>query len=68
MYVCICNAVTDGQIRQAASEGITRVRELGSCLGVAQCCGKCALQARAVLEESNRDLSMGGAPVINNAV
>ena len=68
MYVCICNAVTDGQIRQAASQGITRVRELGMCLGVAQCCGKCAPQARAVLEESHQELTLSARQGINAAM
>ena len=28
MYVCICNAVTDRQIRQAAAEGVSSLAEL----------------------------------------
>ena len=51
MYVCICNAVTDRQIRKAAAEGVESLRELRAKLGVAACCGRCAPAARAVLND-----------------
>ncbi|MCC2638645.1 MAG: BFD-like (2Fe-2S)-binding protein [Moraxellaceae bacterium] len=50
MYVCICKAVTDGQIREAVSEGCCSMRELRQCLGVATQCGRCAPEARQVLD------------------
>jgi len=52
MYVCICRQITCGQIRAAASEGISSVRALREHLGVASECGKCAGCARGVLEEA----------------
>jgi bacterioferritin-associated ferredoxin len=52
MYVCICRQITCGQIRAAASEGISSVRDLKERLGVASECGKCAGCARGVLEEA----------------
>ena len=52
MYVCICQQITCGQIRAAASEGVNSVRDLKQRLGVASQCGKCANCARGVLEEA----------------
>ncbi len=51
MYVCVCNAVTDREIRHCAALGVTTIDDLRECLGVASCCGKCEFAARAVLEE-----------------
>ena len=50
MYVCICNAVTDKQIRRAADEGARDLRDLRQQLGVATGCGQCATEACRVLE------------------
>jgi bacterioferritin-associated ferredoxin len=49
MIVCVCKAVSDRQIRQAAKCGATRVRDLAKNLGVGTCCGKCLPEAQATL-------------------
>jgi bacterioferritin-associated ferredoxin len=49
MYVCVCNAVTDREIRQCAELGARTVDELRDALGVASCCGKCERVAREIL-------------------
>lgn len=51
MYVCICNAVTDKQIREEARQGCCSLRELSKSTGCATTCGKCARQAREILTE-----------------
>ncbi len=51
MYVCICNAITDKQIRQAAFRGATTVMDLTDELGVAACCGSCHESAAEILAE-----------------
>lgn len=51
MYVCICNAVTDKQIRKAAREGCTSLRELSCRTACSTTCGKCARMAREILDE-----------------
>jgi bacterioferritin-associated ferredoxin len=51
MYICICNAVTDREIRGAASLGCSTLSDLQRDLGVATCCGKCAQEACRVLDE-----------------
>jgi len=52
MYVCICNAITDKHIRQAAESGVRSLWELQKKLGVASNCGKCGEMAVAILREN----------------
>ncbi|EMT6177250.1 bacterioferritin [Neisseria gonorrhoeae SK28355] len=42
MFVCICNAVTDHQIKETIAAGATTMGDLQSQLGVASCCGELA--------------------------
>lgn len=68
MYVCICKAVTDRQIRQAVELGVRSMAELKESLGVATGCGKCAPYARQILREelaaqSTQDSGFAFAPV-----
>ncbi|MGB7479467.1 MAG: (2Fe-2S)-binding protein [Burkholderiaceae bacterium] len=51
MIVCICNNVSDRDIRKAVKAGMTTMSELRQNLGVATCCGKCNACARQVLRE-----------------
>ena len=51
MYVCICNAVTESEIRRAVREGANCLNQLQRELGVAGCCGSCRPHAQECLEE-----------------
>jgi bacterioferritin-associated ferredoxin len=51
MYVCVCNAITDKQIRAAAKAGTRDLWRLQAELGVATNCGSCADVAREILAE-----------------
>ena len=51
MYVCICNAITDSDIRNAADDGATNLWDLQSTLGVASGCGSCKRHAMEILRE-----------------
>lgn len=53
MYICICKAITDKQIRRAAADGVDNLYELRQTLGVASVCGACADMATTILQESN---------------
>ncbi|MBH04494.1 MAG: hypothetical protein CMP08_10295 [Xanthomonadales bacterium] len=55
MYVCICNAVTDCQIRKAYCDGACSMRALREKLGVAGCCGRCAPCAKDVLAQCRQE-------------
>ena len=51
MIVCICNNVSDREIRQAVDFGVSSMAELSRDLGVATCCGQCTSCATQVLQE-----------------
>jgi len=52
MFICLCNGVTERQIREAAYEGVCSMTELSARLGVGAGCGTCAQFAEAVLHET----------------
>lgn len=52
MYVCVCNAITDHEIRSAAELGARSLDDLSACLGVATCCRRCSDCARKVLSDA----------------
>ena len=49
MFVCICNAVTDREIRAHAGSGVTTLEELRRVTGCGDCCGQCTDEAEALL-------------------
>lgn len=51
MYVCICNEVTDKQIRQATNKGVRSMKDLRKSLNVASTCGQCSSCAKSLLKE-----------------
>jgi len=55
MYVCLCQGVTDSQIRTAINEGCCSYRDVRMALGVASQCGKCACLAKQVVRETLSD-------------
>ena len=52
MYVCICKAVSDHDIRRAVVDGARCFQDVQSCTGCATCCGCCETEAREVFEAS----------------
>lgn len=55
MYVCICRAVTDRQLRLAIDAGACTQRQLAECLGgVGRVCGKCNNEIKAMIAGSAR--------------
>lgn len=68
VYVCVCNGVTDHQIREAAAAGCGSMTELTMRTGAGACCGSCVDTAVALLEDeaaSRRVLQM--LPLANAA-
>ena len=51
MIVCVCNNISDREIRQAVELGLTSMDELRRDLGVATCCGQCFSCAEEILNE-----------------
>jgi bacterioferritin-associated ferredoxin len=66
MYVCICNGVTDHEIRQAAEAGCRGVAELTMRTGAGSTCGSCLDMAAQLLDEvhSRRELAL---PILSQA-
>lgn len=58
MYVCICNSVTDRDIRRAARDGLRSFAELQACTGCSTTCGCCEPLARQVLNEAVAEACM----------
>ena len=56
MYICLCNAITERQVRECARSGACSVDELTSQLGVGSGCGRCVECAVDLL----REMSAGG--------
>jgi bacterioferritin-associated ferredoxin len=53
MYVCICAAVSDRQIKQAVREGACSVDQLAASLGVGTVCGCCREMAQDILVKAS---------------
>ena len=51
MYICLCNAITEHDIRACAEGGGCTLRDLETCLGVGTCCGRCRPAAKEILDE-----------------
>lgn len=62
MYVCVCRAVTENQIRNEVAEGARDMRELRQRLGVASQCGKCGRCAKSLLKETVASDTEAGLP------
>lgn len=64
MYVCICNAITDKQIRKAAEAGVQDLWGLQRELGVGNSCGSCKEMASEILAESRQKPGNRAEPVL----
>lgn len=53
MFVCICNAITDHDIKASIAAGATTMNDLQDQLGVATCCGCCSELAASFLSTAN---------------
>ena len=68
MYVCICNAVTDRDIRAAAHAGASSFADLQARTGCSDCCGNCESLARELFDEaSGKYMRPLGLPSIAHA-
>ena len=51
MYVCLCNGVTDREIREVAAAGCRTLPELTMRTGCGASCGSCLSIAQGILDE-----------------
>ena len=50
MYICICKAITDTQIRAAVDNGANSVCKLRKKFGLASSCGSCVEMTESILK------------------
>lgn len=58
MYVCICNGVTDRQIREAVENGCGSVSELTMRTGCGATCGSCLDMAAGMIDDMRAALPL----------
>ncbi|HEX4025305.1 MAG TPA: (2Fe-2S)-binding protein [Steroidobacteraceae bacterium] len=51
MYVCVCQGITDRQIRRVVEQGACSLGEVQMKLPVGGCCGRCEGAARELIRE-----------------
>ena len=52
MYVCLCKAITDGQIRAAVANGAHTFQKVAKQTGCGTQCGQCACMAKEIVDQT----------------
>jgi len=60
MYVCVCRAITDEQVRRAVAGGADTLAKLRETLGLGVDCAKCLEYARRFLGDGKPGGGSGG--------
>lgn len=58
MLVCICNRVSDNDIRDAVYDGASGFRDVRDSLGVGNCCGQCTPYAKSLVKDTVSQLQL----------
>jgi bacterioferritin-associated ferredoxin len=61
MYVCVCNGITEREVRGAIRDGATTMRQLCAELPLANRCGRCGDTVREMLDAVGSDDANTGA-------
>jgi bacterioferritin-associated ferredoxin len=61
MYICICNAITERDVRECVRKGCCSMDELSVELGVGTGCGRCRPTANEILNESQSQAAAAAA-------
>ena len=56
MIVCVCNAITEDELRDLARSGARSPEEAYQLLGEEPQCGSCLCYAQELIDEARRDL------------
>lgn len=67
MYVCVCNPVTEHEVRACVSRGACSLPDLQAQLGVALQCGMCASAALEIVQEMTGDARACDTPPLSIA-
>lgn len=57
MYVCLCNGITDREIKQSIRDGSSSLEDLHDNLGVGSQCGQCACLSQDILDQTMEENS-----------
>jgi bacterioferritin-associated ferredoxin len=60
MYVCICNPVSDTEVRRCVRSGASTLSDLKMQLGIASQCGMCASAAQSIIAEEIAESTPAG--------
>lgn len=63
MYVCLCQGITDKDIRDAVNEGCCNYKEVRQSLDIASQCGKCGCLAKQIVKETIAEAQVSSAMV-----
>lgn len=63
MYVCLCQGITDKDIRDAVNEGCCNYKEVRQALDIASQCGKCGCLAKQIVKETIAEAQVSNAMV-----
>lgn len=61
MYICVCNGVTESEIRSSIEAGARSFGDLQRELGIASGCGQCTQETKCLLREARRECSFAGS-------
>ena len=67
MYVCICNGITERQVREVAAAGCRNVAELTMRTGAGAGCGSCLELAAQILVEAQSANALPVLPMLSQA-
>ncbi len=57
MYVCLCRGITDQDIKDAVANGAESYREIRDFLDLGTCCGRCAPEAKNIINEELAEIA-----------
>jgi bacterioferritin-associated ferredoxin len=60
MYICICNAITEREVKACVARGASSIDELTFELGVGSGCGRCRECATQLLQELQDENAVPG--------
>lgn len=61
MYVCLCQAVKEADVRQAVASGVDDVEQLAERLGVGTGCGSCRDYAQTLIDDCAEEVNARAA-------
>ncbi|AWM81385.1 (2Fe-2S)-binding protein [Gammaproteobacteria bacterium ESL0073] len=65
MYVCLCQGITDKDIRDAINSGCSSYKEVRAALNIASQCGKCGCLAKQITKETMVEAQLSSSAVVH---